>query len=129
LVELGRENRHKKGIIEAYIYRRLTERLSQVTSAIDYCESTDRETFNVLDFINLFWHNAGLRRSIDKVYEITVYALFATLVEALEVFVTISVNDEKKQILAEFVDFAEMVIGLSKEQRTLVLPAKFIVLG
>lgn len=40
----------------------------------------------------MFWAEAGLKRSIDKVYEIIVYALFSTLIDTLELKVEISRN-------------------------------------
>ena len=129
LLILGEENRLKGGIIEAYVYRRFAERFSQMASALHYCDNNDRNTFNVLEFINLFWHNPGLRRSIDKIYEIVVYALFSTLVEALEVLVTISINEEKTDILAEFEDFTKMVIGLSSDEKILKIPARIYRVG
>lgn len=101
LALLGQENRAKGGIVEAYIYRRFTERFSQMTSALDYLNDHGRQTFDILQFINLFWHNPGLRRSIDKIYEITVFALFSVLVEAMEVFVTIGINGDKTDMLTE----------------------------
>ena len=40
----------------------------------------------------MFWAEAGLKRSIDKVYEKIVYALFSTLIDTLELKVEISRN-------------------------------------
>ncbi|MEI6746570.1 MAG: HaeII family restriction endonuclease [Methylococcaceae bacterium] len=62
--------------------------------------------------------------SIDKVYEIIVYALFAVLVEALEVSVAVSMNPDKTDILKEFADFAKSVIQLTPEQTTINLKAR-----
>lgn len=126
---LGKENREKGGIVEAYIYRRFTERFSQMASALMYCNDNERDTFSILEFINLFWHNPGLRRSIDKIYEIVVYSLFSVLVEALEVLVTVSINEEKVDILAEFEDFTQMVIGLSSDEKQLNIPARIYRVG
>ncbi len=129
LVVLGQENRKKGGIVEAYIYRRFTDRFSQMASALAYCNDHDSSTFIILDFINLFWHNPGLRRSIDKIYEVVVYSLFSVLVEALEVFVTVGINEEKSDMLAEFEDFTKMVIGLSSAKKRLNLPARIYRVG
>jgi HaeII restriction endonuclease len=106
LAILGEENRLKGGIIEAYIYRRFAERFTQLSSALQYYDRHDLTNFEVQDFINLFWNEPGLRRSIDKVYEIIVYSLFSILVEALEVTITISINRDKVSLLEEFADFA-----------------------
>jgi hypothetical protein len=129
LAILGEENRLKGGIIEAYIYRRFAERFTQLSSALQYYDRHDLKNFEVQDFINLFWNEPGLRRSIDKVYEIIVYSLFSILVEALEVNITISINEDKVGLLEEFADFAEMVIGLTPDKHLLNLPAKIYRVG
>jgi hypothetical protein len=129
LILLGEENRLKGGIVEAYIYRRFAERFTQLSSAIQYCDRHDLTNFKVEDFIDLFWNEPGLRRSIDKVYEIIVYSLFSVLVEALEVTITIGIDEEKIDLLEEFADFAEMVIGLTPANYLLNLPARIYRVG
>jgi type II restriction enzyme len=123
LEQLGDENRAKNGIVEAYIYRKFLQRFSQMSTGLDYCVVHDKSNFQLNEFLDLFWHEAGLRRSIDKVYEIVVYALFSALVEALEVSVEVSMNPEKTNILEEFSDFAKSVIQLTPEKTTIKLKA------
>jgi HaeII restriction endonuclease len=129
LVILGEENRLKGGIVEAYIYRRFAERFAQLSSALRYYDDHNLTNFKVQDFIDLFWNEPGLRRSIDKVYEIIVYSLFSVLVEALEVTITIGINESKVSLLEEFADFAKMVIGLTPDNYLLNLPAKIYRVG
>lgn len=124
LVFLGKENRAKKGIVEAYIYRRFSERYAQMSTANDYCASHDKSNFKLDEFIALFWNEPGLRRSIDKIYEIIVYALFSAIVEALEVSVEVSMNPAKSDILKEFEDFAKRVIRLTPTQTSMRVPAR-----
>ena len=124
LEQLGEENRAKNGIVEAYIYRKFLQRFSQMSTGLDYCVDYDKNTFQLNEFLDLFWHEPGLRRSIDKVYEIVVYALFSALVEALEISVEVSMNPEKTNILEEFSDFAKNVIQLTPEQTTIKLKAR-----
>lgn len=129
LVSLGEENKLKGGIVEAYIYRQFSKRFTQLSSALQYYDDHNLTNFEVQDFIDLFWHEPGLRRSIDKVYEIIVYSLFSVLVEALEVMIAISINEDKLSLLQEFADFAEMVIGLTPDNYLLNLPAKIYRVG
>lgn len=121
---LGKENRESNGIVEAYIYRKFLQRFSQMSTGLNYCETHDKTDFKLDEFLAMFWHEAGLRRSIDKVYEIVVYALFAVLVQAFEVSVTVSMNPDKTDILNEFADFAKSVIQLTPEQTTINLKAR-----
>jgi hypothetical protein len=113
LTVLGEENRAKNGIVEAYIYRRFAERLTQMSDALEYCVAHDKSIFHLNDFLSLFWNEAGLRRSIDKVYEIVVYALFSALVREMELTVQVSIHPDKHEVLREFADFASNVIGIS----------------
>ncbi|MEI7869802.1 MAG: HaeII family restriction endonuclease [Candidatus Methylumidiphilus sp.] len=126
---LGKENRDSNGIVEAYIYRKFFQRFNQMTTGLDYCVTHNKTDFKLDEFLFNFWHEAGLRRSIDKVYEIIVYSLFSALVEELEVSVTVNMNPEKNDILKEFEDFAKSVIQLTPEQTTLQLKAKIYRVG
>ncbi|MDP3840960.1 MAG: HaeII family restriction endonuclease [Methylococcales bacterium] len=124
LEKLGEENRAGNGIVEAYIYRKFLQRFSQMSTGLDYCIIHDKSNFKLDEFLALFWHEAGLRRSIDKVYEIIVYSLFSALVEALEVAVEVRMNPEKIDILEEFADFSKSVMQLTLEQTTIKLKAR-----
>jgi type II restriction enzyme len=129
LVQLGVENRATNGIVEAYIYRKFLQRFSQMSTGLDYCVIHDKTSFKLDEFLTLFWHEAGLRRSIDKVYEVIVYALFSTLVEALEVAVEVSMNSEKTALLEEFADFSKTVMLLTPEQTSIKLKARINRMG
>lgn len=129
LNELGKENRRTNGAVEAYIYRRFTNKHSQLQSALDYCLEATKETFNVKTFIDSFWNEAGLKRSLDKVYEIVVYSLFSTLVEALNLQVEISVDADRFDILSEFEDFTKMVMCIDHSNPTFVQDARVYRVG
>lgn len=121
---LGKENRSKKGVVEAYIYKKFEQRLSQMSTGVNYCSNHDKTSFKLDEFLSLFWNEPGLKRSIDKIYEIVVYSLFSALVEALEVSVEVSLNPAKADILKEFEDFAKRVIQLSSRQTSVKLKAR-----
>ena len=77
----------------------------------------------------MFWNEPGLRRSIDKVYEIIVYGLFSALVDALDVRVSISMDASQADVFAEFEDFARQVVQLTPQQPRLELKAKIYRVG
>lgn len=79
--------------------------------------------------ISIFTRTAGLKRSIDKVYEISVYALFATIVRALQAEITLSLRNEDKEILSDFSVFVESVLGIGPKQTELTLPASLYRVG
>ena len=109
---LGKENIRTNGAVEAYIYRSFTNRHEQLANALNYCLDAKKEKFQVKSFLESFRYEPGLKRSIDKIYEIVVYALFSTLVSTLELKVEVSINTNKKDILVEFSDFAKMVMSI-----------------
>jgi type II restriction enzyme len=65
-----------------------------------------------------------MKRSIDKAYEIVVYALFDTLVRHIGINVTVAADSQHKEILREFEDFTQAVIGISTGQPSVTFPAR-----
>ncbi|WP_321309492.1 HaeII family restriction endonuclease [Marinifilum fragile] len=112
---LGEVNKATGGCVEKYIYDKFAERYSQMSTALSYCRDNNKDSFQLDKFLNLFWDEPGLRRSIDKIYEIIVFALFSTLVEKLEVTITVSYNEENVELLKEFEDFSNKVICINSE--------------
>lgn len=109
---LGRENRRTNGAVEAYIYSKFDNKHEQLSNALTYCLDANVETFEVKKFIDSFWNEPGLKRSLDKVYEIIVYALFSTLVESMDLEVEITVKEDAYPLLREFEDFTQKVMCL-----------------
>lgn len=107
---LDEENKRTKGAVEAYIYSRFVNKHRQLSSALSMLKNATHENFSVKKFIDGFWNEPGLKRSLDKVYEIVVYALFSTLVEAMDLQVEVSVDSSKFEMLSEFSDFANKVM-------------------
>ena len=114
LGQLGKINRDSNGAVEAYIYNALRNRLSQMSSGLSIVLQSDRNSFALRSFIDSFTRDPGLSRSIDKIFEIVVYALFSTLLEALEVKIGVRIENINNTILSEFSDFTEKVLGLSE---------------
>lgn len=115
LYVLGQENLRTNGAVEAYIYSKFDNKHEQLEDALLYCMDSTPETFEVKHLIDSFWEQPGLKRSLDKIYEIIVFALFDTLVEQLEMKVDISVSEEKIDVLKEFEEFAKKVMCLDCE--------------
>ena len=109
---LGRENRRTNGAVEAYIYSKFDNKHEQLSNALAYCLEANVETFEVKKFIDSFWNEPGLKRSLDKIYEIIVYALFSTLVDAMNLEVEVTVKEDAYPLLKEFEDFTQKVMCL-----------------
>ncbi len=115
LVKLDEENLVTGGAVEKYIYLKFQEKQNTITSIIALVEASTPDTFNVADLLSRFRNSPGLRRSIDKTYEIVVYSLMETFVVSLEAEITVSVPQHKAKLLEEFPDLAQALLGLSKE--------------
>lgn len=126
---LGHENRKLKGAIEAYIYQRFISKHNQLKDALNYCIESTPEAFSVREFIDDFWNEPGLKRSIDKIYEIIVYSLFSTLVETMDMQIQISISAAKLDVLKEFEDFTKAVMCLDVENHTYINDAKVYRVG
>ncbi len=126
---LSQENLSTGGAVEAYIYRRFTNKHNQLFNALSYCRDSDKSNFSVIDFINSFWNEPGLKRSLDKIYEIVVYALFSALVESLNLKIELSVDESKFDILDEFKDFSQKVMCLDMTRPKFMQDAKIYRVG
>ena len=114
LVVLDAENKVTNGAIEKYIYSRYGERQETVSSVISAIKDATPETFKLETLLELFVKESGIRRSIDKAYEIVVYSLFETIISALQAKVKISVSENSKPILQEFSDLAKVLLGIDE---------------
>lgn len=126
---LAKENKQKPGVVEAYIYRNFANKHSQLSSALNKCLSATRNNFDVKGFIDTFWAEPGLKRSIDKVYEIIVYSLFSTLIETLELKVKIFIDEDKFELVEEFEDFTRSVMSIDLSNPMSVQKAKVYRVG
>ena len=128
---LGEENEKKDraGIVEAYIYKSLGQRLGSLKTLADYVRKAKPETFSLSHFLNQFQKDPGLKRSVDKAYEITVYALFATLVRYLNAEITISIANSDSDLIKDFEDFTQIVLGVTSKNTKIIFPAKLYRVG
>ena len=129
LVTLGNENVKYNGAVESYIYRKFLAKHSQLSNALEYCMTATGNSFKVEKLINLFWDEPGLRRSIDKVYEIIVYSLFSTLVDVLNLKVQISVAEDALPLLNEFEDFSTKIMCLDASNTSYMQEARVYRVG
>lgn len=114
LVVLDAENKATNGTIESYIYSRYGERQGTVSSVISFIKDATPEGFKLENLLELFIKESGIRRSIDKAYEIVVYTLFETIISALEAKVKVSISENSKPILQEFSDLAKVLLGVDE---------------
>ncbi|PSF38754.1 HaeII family restriction endonuclease [Aphanothece hegewaldii CCALA 016] len=111
---LDTENKRTNGGVERYIYLKFSEKQKTIASIIAYIESTESKKFELSELLQFFKLNPGIKRSIDKAYEIVTYSLFETIIVALETKITVSVPSKKQNLLNEFSDLAKVLLGLQE---------------
>jgi hypothetical protein len=129
LSELGTFNRSHSGVVEAYIYKSLQNKLNTVYEVEKYIKTSTPESFSLRSLLQFFVSKPGLKRSVDKMYEITVYALFATIVRALQAQVTIEIGNKDEEVLKDFENFIKIVLGLDLGVQKLSRPASLFRVG
>lgn len=123
LAELGELNLQSGGIVEAYTYKELENRMQNVRAIRSYISESQPDDFSLRTLISRIETNPGLRRSIDKIYEITVYALFSTIIREIRARVTVEIDVEGTDVLTDFQDFIKSILGVDAERPKLVFPA------
>jgi len=123
LVELNIANIEGNGTVENYIYHRCKERWSLLIDSNQYLEESTPESFQLKELVSRFVQEPGLKRSIDKIYEIVVYALFITIVKELRASVSLELENPNPEIMADFNDFISMVLGITSDQTRISVPA------
>lgn len=114
LAVLDMENKRTGGGVERYIYLKFNERQETIVEIINYIEQTRPENFRLDELLGKFVVHKGIRRSIDKAYEIVAYALFETIVVALDATIEVSISNTNENLLYEFSDLAYVLLGLKK---------------
>lgn len=112
LKTLAQINNRFSGVVERYIYQRFGLKQRAILRIRKYVDEVGIEQFDLRQFLSLFRREPGLKRSIDKAYELVVYALFNALLRELRVKVAISVHPEQMGLLREFGDFTRIVLGI-----------------
>ena len=100
-----------------------------MSSGLSVVLQGDSNSFVLRKFIESFTRSPGLSRSIDKIFEIVVYALFSTLLEVLDVKIGVRIDNINDTVLSEFSDFTEKVLGLSENTPEIYQAAKVYRVG
>ena len=129
LVVLGQENRDSPGVVEVYIYWHLKNKFAGLKGIRDDLAEATPATFDLQHFISKFEDDARFRRSIDKAYEIIVYALFNAVTEELGATVTLAIDGTRGDVLTDFEDFAQLVLGIDHEHPEVSQPARLFRVG
>jgi type II restriction enzyme len=124
IASLAKHNNSNGGVVERYIYQQFWKRQEAIRNLWEFILQKDRKTFRLDEFLDLFRRDNKMKRSIDKAYEIVVYALFNALVRELKISITVQADKTQSVLLKEFEDFARMVLGIDSEHLSISMPAR-----
>ena len=128
---LDRENKNRAGIVEQYIYNKFIEKQNLIVAIIEKIKlaSSEPKNFYLSEVLAFFEQKTGMKRSIDKCYEIVTYSLFETIVTGLEAKITIKIPQEKLELLEEFASLAKVLLNLDSSQTEWTEPAHIYRVG
>ena len=129
LKELGEINNKESGIVENYIYNKLKERLAMISNIIEYINRSGIESFALDILLSKFTQEPGLKRSVDKIYEIITYALFNTIVRVLKIEVSMGIKNTDREEVENFSEFVTSILGISKGKTSATVPARIFRMG
>ena len=121
--QLDKINHLDNGIVENYIYHKCKQKWTMLLEINEYLKKVTTESFKIKKMIEWFTTQSGLKKSIDKIYEIAVHALFTTIVEELRAEVSLELKNPDPEILSDFRDFVRLVLGIKQNETKMSVPA------
>ena len=130
LVALGKANKSRSfpGLVETYIYAHLSDKLQGIRQILDWVSGQKPKEFRLVDLINKFVDDHRYVQSVDKLYEVMVYALFEVVIQRLDAKISLTINPNSL-ILKTFDDFAFMVLGVNASNPCIEQPARLYRVG
>jgi HaeII-like restriction endonuclease len=126
---LGEANCSHDGVVEAYIYWHIQDKFAGMADIRDGLESVTPEEFELGRFLSQFEEDPRFRRSVDKAYEIIVYALFNAVTCELGATVSLSIDKQHLGVLSDFEDFSRLILGIDADHPEVTQPARLFRVG
>jgi hypothetical protein len=105
-------DQNTNGLVENYIYQKVKHRLSLLFTALEYIDSHS-EDFQVNEFHAIFTDTPGLRRSVDKVFEILVFAYLEALTKIIDIVLEIRTQGSENSVPMDILEPLSSVFGIS----------------
>jgi hypothetical protein len=129
LIPLDRFNQKSGGVVEAYIYQRFAARQGLVSSLIAELKNAQPSSFCIARFLGKFESEPGLRRSIDKGYEIVTFAILDLLIRKSGAAISLVIPEHGRSILGDFVGMGERVFGVPRHGQSASVRARIYRVG
>lgn len=96
---------------------------------INIVTKKNHKNFRLKEFLKVFEQQDGLKKSVDKIYEIIVYSLFYTILKHLDVEVKLNINNFDSELINDFKEFNKIVLGISEESESTIIKANVYRVG
>lgn len=116
---LDKYNQQSCGVVEKYIYSKLQNKQGIIATIIDYIQTSMSapQKFYLEYILESFRESkSGMKRSIDKCYEIISYSIFESVLQILEAEIIVKVPKKNYDILEYFGDLAKVLLGVNLEE-------------
>lgn len=117
-----------RGMVETYVYAHLNDKLQGLRTILDWLRKQSPHSFSLSELITKFVSDDRYTQSVDKLYEVVVYALFEVVTSRLDAKISLTINPSSI-VLRTFDDFAIMVLGVSAGCPKVEQPAKLYRVG
>jgi hypothetical protein len=118
-----------RGQIESYIYFRLEARWQAFRAFLSRWLGTDFRKFDIHEFIRHYESMEGLGNARGKLYEVVIYALFTSIVQAVDAKVQFILNPAKLDLLDSLAGFASTFFDLKPRTHKSEHPARIFRAG
>ena len=128
LQALADYNNSSGGVVEAYVYGRFRSTSDQVAAVSDYVDKCQPKDLSIAAMLTRFDNSSQLGRSADKVFEICVAALLATMTEAIKLKVRLEWDEKAAESGAEQ-ELLRAVLGGKPVSGDAFIPARSFRVG
>lgn len=126
---LDEENKNTNGVVEKYIYLRFMHRQGMISKVVALIEEVEPDKFDIGLIFKQFISSPGLRRSVDKAYEVVTYSILDTITTNLEATITVQVPDTSIEMINEFSRLSQTLLGIDINNLHRTIPAKIYRVG
>jgi type II restriction enzyme len=126
---LDEENKKTGGVVEKYIYMRFMQRQGMISEIVALVEDVQPSELDLDAIFKQFIASPGLRRSVDKAYEVVTYSILDTITSTLETTITVQVPSTSIEMVKEFSKLSQVLLGLDADNLQRTFPAKIYRVG
>src|ERR1700722_3321646 len=100
--------------------------ISKIVALVEDVQPSELDLYLIF---KKFISRPGLRRSVDKAYEVVTYSILDTITSTLETTITVQVPNTNIEMVKEFSKLSQVLLGLDADNLQRTFPAKIYRVG